>query len=63
MNLALIPIFLVLGAAAGFMSGLLGIGGGFTIVRVLNVQSECLLRGRLRPSRMAQCRPEAVTRR
>lgn len=35
MNLALIPVFLVLGAAVGFMAGLLGIGGGFTIVPVL----------------------------
>lgn len=35
MNLSLIPLFLVLGAAIGFLSGLLGIGGGFTIVPVL----------------------------
>lgn len=35
MNLALIPVFLVLGTAVGFMAGLLGIGGGFTIVPVL----------------------------
>ena len=35
LNLALIPVFLVLGAAVGFMAGLLGIGGGFTIVPVL----------------------------
>jgi uncharacterized membrane protein YfcA len=35
MNLALIPVFLVLGAIVGFMSGLFGIGGGFTIVPVL----------------------------
>jgi len=35
MNLALIPIFLLLGAAIGFMAGLLGIGGGFTTVPVL----------------------------
>ncbi|MCC7328273.1 MAG: sulfite exporter TauE/SafE family protein [Burkholderiales bacterium] len=35
MNLALIPIFLALGAFVGFMAGLLGIGGGFTIVPVL----------------------------
>jgi uncharacterized membrane protein YfcA len=35
MNLALLPVFLVLGAVVGFMSGLLGIGGGFTIVPVL----------------------------
>ena len=35
MNLALIPVFAVLGVAVGFMSGLFGIGGGFTIVPVL----------------------------
>jgi len=35
MNVALIPIFLVLGAVVGFMAGLLGIGGGFTMVPVL----------------------------
>ena len=35
MNLALIPIFLALGAFVGFLAGLLGIGGGFTIVPVL----------------------------
>lgn len=35
MNLALIPIFVILGAVVGFMSGLFGIGGGFTIVPVL----------------------------
>lgn len=35
MNLALIPIFLLLGAFVGFLAGLLGIGGGFTIVPVL----------------------------
>jgi len=34
-NLALIPIYLVLGAFVGFLAGLLGIGGGFTIVPVL----------------------------
>jgi len=34
-NLALIPIFLALGAFVGFLAGLLGIGGGFTIVPVL----------------------------
>ncbi len=35
MNLALIPIFLLLGAFVGFLAGLLGIGGGFTMVPVL----------------------------
>lgn len=35
MNLALVPIFLALGAFVGFLAGLLGIGGGFTIVPVL----------------------------
>jgi len=35
MNLALIPIFLALGAFVGFLAGLLGIGGGFTLVPVL----------------------------
>ncbi len=35
MNLALLPIFLGLGALVGFLAGLLGIGGGFTIVPVL----------------------------
>ena len=35
MNLALIPIFAALGVFVGFMAGLLGIGGGFTIVPVL----------------------------
>jgi len=34
-NLALLPIFLALGAFVGFLAGLLGIGGGFTIVPVL----------------------------
>jgi len=34
-NLALIPFFLALGAFVGFLAGLLGIGGGFTIVPVL----------------------------
>ena len=35
MNFALVPIFLALGAFVGFLAGLLGIGGGFTIVPVL----------------------------
>lgn len=35
MNFALLPVFLLLGAAIGFMAGLLGIGGGFTTVPVL----------------------------
>ncbi len=35
MNLALLPIFLAVGAFVGFLAGLLGIGGGFTIVPVL----------------------------
>ncbi|MFO1304245.1 MAG: sulfite exporter TauE/SafE family protein [Burkholderiales bacterium] len=35
MNLALVPAFLALGAFIGFLAGLLGIGGGFTIVPVL----------------------------
>jgi uncharacterized membrane protein YfcA len=35
LSLALIPVFLALGAFVGFLAGLLGIGGGFTIVPVL----------------------------
>ena len=35
MNFALLPIYLALGAFIGFLAGLLGIGGGFTIVPVL----------------------------
>jgi uncharacterized membrane protein YfcA len=35
MNFALVPVFLALGAFVGFLAGLLGIGGGFTIVPVL----------------------------
>ncbi len=35
MNPALIPVFLLLGAFVGFLAGLLGIGGGFTMVPVL----------------------------
>jgi len=35
MNLVLLPIFLALGGFVGFLAGLLGIGGGFTIVPVL----------------------------
>lgn len=35
MTLALVPIFVALGAFVGFLAGLLGIGGGFTIVPVL----------------------------
>ena len=35
MNFALIPVFLALGVLVGFLAGLLGIGGGFTIVPVL----------------------------
>lgn len=35
MNFALVPIFLLLGAVVGFLAGLLGIGGGFTMVPVL----------------------------
>ena len=35
MNFALLPVFLALGAFIGFLAGLLGIGGGFTMVPVL----------------------------
>ncbi len=35
MNVALVGVFLALGAFVGFLAGLLGIGGGFTIVPVL----------------------------
>ncbi len=35
MTFALLPFFLALGAFVGFLAGLLGIGGGFTIVPVL----------------------------
>ena len=37
MNIALIPIFVALGGLVGFLAGLLGIGGGMTIVPVLAV--------------------------
>ena len=36
-NIALIPIFVALGGLVGFLAGLLGIGGGMTIVPVLAV--------------------------
>lgn len=35
MSIALVPVFVALGAFVGFLAGLLGIGGGFTIVPVL----------------------------
>lgn len=35
MNFAIFPIFLATGAFVGFLAGLLGIGGGFTIVPIL----------------------------
>jgi uncharacterized membrane protein YfcA len=35
LNFALVPAFLLLGAFVGFLAGLLGIGGGFTMVPVL----------------------------
>ena len=35
MTLALVPVFVALGAFVGFLAGLLGIGGGFTMVPVL----------------------------
>lgn len=35
MSFGLIPVFVALGAFVGFLAGLLGIGGGFTIVPVL----------------------------
>ncbi len=35
LNLVLLPVYLGLGAFVGFLAGLLGIGGGFTIVPVL----------------------------
>jgi uncharacterized membrane protein YfcA len=35
MTVGLVPVFLALGAFVGFLAGLLGIGGGFTIVPVL----------------------------
>ena len=35
MSFALLPIYLAVGAFVGFLAGLLGIGGGFTIVPVL----------------------------
>jgi uncharacterized membrane protein YfcA len=35
MNVALVPVFLALGAFIGFLAGLLGLGGGFTTVPVL----------------------------
>lgn len=35
MTLALVPLFVALGIVVGFLAGLLGIGGGFTMVPVL----------------------------
>ncbi len=35
MTLAFVPLYVALGALVGFLAGLLGIGGGFTIVPVL----------------------------
>lgn len=35
MSFTLVPVFVALGAFVGFLAGLLGIGGGFTIVPVL----------------------------
>ncbi len=35
MNFALVAVFLATGALVGFLAGLLGIGGGFTIVPIL----------------------------
>jgi len=37
MDWTFIPAYLVLGAGIGFLAGLLGIGGGFTIVPVLTL--------------------------
>ena len=35
MDASLVPILLALGAAIGFLAGLLGIGGGLTLIPVL----------------------------
>ena len=37
MELALVPIFLAIGCVVGFLAGLLGIGGGMTIVPLLTL--------------------------
>jgi len=36
MDWSVVPIYVALGAFVGFLAGLLGIGGGFTIVPVLS---------------------------
>ena len=33
MTLALVPVFVALGAFVGFLAGIMGVGGGFIMVR------------------------------